>query len=135
MIKACHDMLDNRMGVTWRALSMCDITKMDIGDDRDVADLDVIDHYRSVVDQIQPSYQRVLRPAGWNGSHPNWIKNERFGDPHPWPSEHLAYVDAVLPGWITRQTTRDEIAKEMTWVSRGEVRHSTKPGPWMRERL
>jgi hypothetical protein len=34
------------------------------------------------------------------------------GDPHPTPVEHLAYLDAVLPGWVTKSQTRAKIIEE-----------------------
>jgi hypothetical protein len=52
--------------------------------------------YADVLDSIFPSYQEVLYPTGWKIGH----------DPHPSPEEHLAYLDAVLPGWVTKTETR-----------------------------
>jgi hypothetical protein len=44
-----------------------------------------------------PGYdQTVFIETGWKHSD----------DPHPSPAEHLAYLDAVLPGWVTKQETR-----------------------------
>jgi hypothetical protein len=61
-------------------------------DTRDVTKL-----YQNVVDSIAPSYYTILFKNGWP---------DRDGDPHPSPEEHLAYLDAVLPGWVTKQSTR-----------------------------
>jgi len=82
-IKAVKTLLENRPQVQWKFLSMADVESLNI--------------YQDVVDSILPSYQSVLFSSGW----PN-----RSGDPHPSPKEHLAYLDAVLPGWVTKQSTR-----------------------------
>jgi hypothetical protein len=67
----------------WQFLSMDNIDSLNI--------------YQDVVDCILPSYQNVMFQNGWP---------DRNGDPHPSPAEHLAYLDAVLPGWVTKQSTR-----------------------------
>ena len=81
-IKAVKTLLESRK-THWQFLSMDDIDSLNI--------------YQDVVDSILPSYKAVLFSRGW----PN-----RDGDPHPSPAEHLAYLDAVLPGWVTKQSTR-----------------------------
>jgi len=65
--------------------------------------LDSLNIYQNVVGSILPSYQTVLFPSGWP---------DRDGDPHPSPEEHLAYLDAVLPGWVTKQSTRVKMHDE-----------------------
>jgi DNA-binding GntR family transcriptional regulator len=59
-------------------------------------DQDIFDLYQPVLNNIMPSYQTVLYPLGWKHSD----------DPHPTPAEHLTYLDAVLPGWVTKAETR-----------------------------
>ena len=81
-IKAVKTLLENRQ-VQWKFLSMDHVNALNI--------------YQDVVDSIAPSYYTVLFKDGW----PN-----RNGDPHPSPAEHLAYLDAVLPGWVTKESTR-----------------------------
>jgi hypothetical protein len=81
-IKAVKTLLENRK-THWKFLSMDTIDSLNI--------------YQDVVDSILPSYKAVLFSKGW----PN-----RNGDPHPSPEEHLAYLDAVLPAWVTKQSTR-----------------------------
>ena len=81
-IKAVKTLLESR-GVQWKFLSI----------DR----FDSLNIYQDVVDSILPSYRDVLCPSGWP---------DRDGDPHPSPAEHVAYLDAVLPGWVTKQSTR-----------------------------
>ena len=87
-IKAVKTLLENRK-THWRFLSMDTVDSLNI--------------YQDVVDSILPSYKSVLFSNGW----PN-----RDGDPHPSPKEHLAYLDAVLPGWVTNQSTRVKMHEE-----------------------
>jgi len=81
-VKAVKTLLEKRQ-VQWKFLSMDHFDSLNI--------------YQDVVDCILPSYRTVLFKDGW----PN-----RNGDPHPSPAEHLAYLDKVLPGWVTTQSTR-----------------------------
>ena len=59
--------------------------------------VDSLNIYKDVVDSILPSYRSVLFSQGWP---------DRNGDPHPSPQEHLAYLDTILSGWVTKQSTR-----------------------------
>jgi hypothetical protein len=89
-MKAAKTLLESRPGLTWKFLSMIEPNNM--GDTLDVTAL-----YQDVVNSIAPSYYTVLFKEAW----PN-----RDGDSHPSPDEHLAYLDAVLPGWVTKPETR-----------------------------
>ena len=62
---------------------------------------DVMTVYQDVLDSVLPSYQEVLYSTGW-----------KTGDPHPSPQEHLAYLDTVLPGWVTNESTRVKMQQE-----------------------
>jgi hypothetical protein len=101
MIKATVSLLHNRTGVRTRHLAMCDIMNPRQFDHLP-GDQDIFDLYSTVLNNIMPSYQQVLYPTGWKQSD----------DPHPTPAEHLAYLDAVLPGWVTKDETRVKIAHE-----------------------
>lgn len=111
MMSAVYTLLVNKPNVTWKFLSMCDISKDDVWADQDTVHQDVVSLYQPVVSCVLPSFRSVLRPLGWGGPSPDWIKTRNY-DPHPNPQEHLDYVDQVLPGWITKQTTRQLIAQE-----------------------
>lgn len=87
-IKAVKTLLESR-NTQWRFLAMDNIDSLNI--------------YKDVVDSILPSYRTVLFPDSW----PN-----RNNDPHPSPEEHLAYLDAVLPGWVTNESTRVKMREE-----------------------
>lgn len=96
-MKAVKVLLESRPGLTWKFLSMIEPNNVD--DTRDVTQL-----YQNIVDSIAPSYHTILyKETGWP---------DRNGDPHPTPLEHLAYLDAVLPGWVTKQETRAIMAYE-----------------------
>jgi len=73
-IKAVKTLLESRK-THWKFLSIDEFDSLNI--------------YQDVVDSILPSYKAVLFPNSWP---------DRNGDPHPSPAEHLAYLDAVLPG-------------------------------------
>jgi hypothetical protein len=96
-IKAAKSLLQSRPGVTWKFLSMIEPNNTD-------ETCDVTELYQDVVNSIAPSYYTVLfKETGWP---------DRDGDPHPSPAEHLAYLDAVLPGWVTKQSTRVKMHDE-----------------------
>jgi hypothetical protein len=86
-IKAVKTLLECSQA-TWRFLSMCTLT----APDDDVALL-----YKNVLDCILPGYDITVFKNNWPKPRP---------DPHPSPAEHLAYLDAVLPGWVTKSETR-----------------------------
>lgn len=87
-IKAVRVLLE-QTGCQWKFLSMSNLDSLNIYDD--------------TVKSILPSYQTVLFAGGWP---------DRNGDPHPSPAEHLAYLDSVLPGWVTKQSTRVKMHEE-----------------------
>ena len=101
MIKAASNFLNNCAGVTAKFLAMCDIMNPRQFD-YSPGDQDIFDLYQPVLNNIMPSYQTVLYPSGWKHSD----------DPHPTPAEHLTYLDAVLPGWVTNQDTRVKMHEE-----------------------
>ena len=101
-IKGAKALLENRVDVDWNFLSLSNLklgTRCETapGEPHDVMEL-----YSDVLNSILPSYQEVLYPTGF----PNRV------DPHPSPAEHLAYLDAVLPGWVTKSETRVKIHEE-----------------------
>jgi len=102
MIKATQVLLKQKHNVNWRFLSMCPIDNSQQFDDSVSQQQDVLDLYQDVLNNIMPSYRETVFQSGWRNS----------GDPHPTPAEHLAYLDAVLPGWVTNQDTRVKIAQE-----------------------
>ena len=101
-IKAVKVLLESKPHLNWRFISLANLKagprcESEPGEPRDVMDV-----YADVLDLILPSYQEVLFPSGWKLSE----------DPHPSPSEHLAYLDAVLPGWVTKESTRAKMHEE-----------------------
>ena len=95
-IKAVKTLLEARPGLTWRFLSIVELMAKPHSDDasqnRDIARL-----YSDVLDSILPGYDKTVVLNNWS---------KPAADPHPTPEEHLAYLDAVLPGWVTKAETR-----------------------------
>jgi len=96
-IKAVKTFLENKPGLTWKFMSMNEIASMPFPDDNTSEHRDVMRLYEDVFRAMGPSYQKTLFPNGWP---------DRNGDPHPSPEEHLAFLDIVLPGWVTKESTR-----------------------------
>ena len=103
-IKAVKTLLESRPGLRWEFLSMVEIMAMPNPDDDVSQHRDVMRLYEDVVRSIRPGYDKtVFKDTGY----PN-----RNGDPHPSPEEHLAYLDWVLPGWVTKTETRVKMHEE-----------------------
>lgn len=96
-VKAVKTLLESRHGVSWKFISM--VTWQSVPMYADALEL-----YQDCVDHITPGYDQVLYLDGWPNRE----------DPHPTPVEHLAYLDVVLPGWVTKQSTRVIMREEST---------------------
>ena len=96
LIKGAKALLENRVDVAWHFLSLNNLKLGTEWDSNPGEPRDVLELYSDVLNSILPSYQEVLYPTGF----PNRV------DPHPSPAEHLAYLDVVLPGWVTKESTR-----------------------------
>ena len=101
LIKSAASFLNHCTGITAKFLAMCDIMNTQQFDYA-TGDQDIFDLYQPILNNIMPSYQKVLYPTGWKHSD----------DPHPTPAEHLTYLDAVLPGWVTKAETRVKMHEE-----------------------
>ena len=113
MIKSIHTFLENIPGLICKFLSMCPLIYTDqYNPNKFNEDLDIQDLYNSVLNTIMPSYYETVlsedRNNGWK-LH-NW--NTSIKDPHPTPVEHLAYLDWVLPGWVTNPDIRAKVVEE-----------------------
>ena len=103
-MKAVKTLLQARSEVDWKFLSMVEIMSRPWPDDNTSQHRDVMRLYSDVLDSVLPGYDKtVFRDSGWP---------DRNGDPHPSPAEHLAYLDAVLPGWVTKESTRVKMHEE-----------------------
>jgi hypothetical protein len=102
MVKATQVLLKQKRNVRWQFLSMCPIGNLQQFDDNVSGHQDVLALYQGVLNNIMPSYREIVFQQGWRSS----------GDPHPTPTEHLAYLDAVLPGWVTKTETRVKMHEE-----------------------
>ena len=101
-IKGVKSLLENRPEITWRFLSMIDLRAGPRCETEPGEPADVMEVYSDVLFSILPSYQEVLYSKGWKTGE----------DSHPSPEEHLAYLDAVLPGWVTKESTRVKMREE-----------------------
>jgi hypothetical protein len=102
-IKAVKTLLENRQGVRWKFLSMVEIMAMPHPNDNTSQYRDVMRLYQDVVESILPGFDKTVFLN-------NWPKPGE--DPHPSPDEHLAYLDTVLPGWVTKAETRAKMHEE-----------------------
>lgn len=103
-IKAVKTLLQARPEVDWKFLSMVEIMSRPWPDDNVSQHRDVMRLYSDVLDSVLPGYDKIVfKDSGWP---------DRNGDPHPSPAEHLAYLDAVLPGWVTKESTRVKMHEE-----------------------
>lgn len=102
MIKATIRFLHNCNNVQTRFLSMCPIANTQQFDTKQTQDQDAVDLYQGILNNILPSFQETIFREGWKQTE----------DPHPTPAEHLAYLDTVLPGWVTKQETRAKMYEE-----------------------
>ena len=102
-IKAVKVLLESCHGLTWKFLSMCEIVNEYHPDDTTSSCKDVADLYKDVLRSILPGFDKTVFGGQW----PKLAE-----DPHPTPAEHLAYLDWVLPGWVTKQETRVKMLEE-----------------------
>lgn len=101
LMKAAKVFLESKPDVKWKFLSMIEPKFSSGPHERHTTD-DVIELYQDVLDAIQPSFYTALYNEQW----PNRPDN------HPTPVEHLAYLDKVLPGWVTKHETRVKMHEE-----------------------
>ena len=112
-IKSTQAFLQNISGLNYEFLSMCPLIYPDqYNPTRTSGDTDIPGLYASVLNNIKPSYYETVlaedRNNGWK-LH-NW--DTGLKDPHPTPVEHLAYLDWVLPGWVTNPDIRVKVLEE-----------------------
>lgn len=99
--------------VTWKFLSMCPFLTIDPWDSRSMNHSnDIYNMYEDVLDCILPSYIEVLGENYWQLNQENRVRYPKGEvDYHPLPSEHIAYLDRVLPGWVTNEAIRTAALK------------------------
>lgn len=112
-ITAAKHILES-IGCNWKFFSMVPLSKTnehsDLGyNPADVKqnNLDVVDLYKDTLNSIQPSVFKVVFGQNWNsrpGIPDSFDESRR--DFHPTPMEHLQYLDHVMPGVVTEQTTK-----------------------------
>ena len=102
-IKAVKTLLENRPGTIWKFLSMVELMARPKPDDDVSLHRDVMRLYSDVLDNVLPGYDKTVFLNNWP---------KPGDDPHPSPAEHLAYLDVVLPGWVTKESTRVKMHEE-----------------------
>lgn len=102
-IKAVKEFLQNKPDVTWKFLCMSEIMAMPFPNDTVSQHRDVMRLYEDVLQSIAPGYDKTVFAGNWP---------KPGVDPHPSPEEHLAYLDWVLPGWVTKPETRVKMQQE-----------------------
>ena len=102
-IKAVKILLESRPEVNWQFLSMVEIMARPSQADNVSLHCDVMRLYSDVLDSVAPGYDKTVFAGNWPKSGV---------DPHPSPAEHLAYLDVVLPGWVTKAETRAKMYEE-----------------------
>lgn len=115
-IKAVKTLLESRPNVRWKFLSMVELMARPNADDDHSLHRDVMRLYSNVLDDIMPGYDKTVFAGNWP---------KPGADPHPTPAEHLAYVDWVLPGWVTNPQTRANMHDESINLRKDPV----KSGP------
>jgi hypothetical protein len=122
IIKATKNFLESKLDTTWKFFSICSIIREHMWADNDIDASDVVELYQDVMDTILPSYRTALRPLGWGGPYSGWCEQNRNGDPHPNPTEHLQYLDTILPGWVTKQETRVKMLEETNLLEQNQYK-------------
>jgi hypothetical protein len=95
-IKAVKRLLES-CSINWRFLSMSELVP------QNSLYKDAVDLYQDVLDSIAPGFDKTVFLNNWP---------KASDDPHPSPAEHLAYLDTVLPGWVTKKETRVKMYNE-----------------------
>lgn len=122
-IRAIKLLLESRPGVVWKFTSMVPLSNTDLwGNTIDDNNQDILALYQDVINCMLPSFQTVLRPLGWGGPYPGWEQKTRNNDSHPNPVEHLEYLDLVLPGWVTKQETRNSMLTETELLEKNKYK-------------
>ena len=102
-IAAAVELLEH-WGVKYHLLSMVPLTNLDQYNVKPSPDSDVIALYSSAIEKIKPSVYEVVFNFDWFSKNVNGIKEF---DAHPIPSEHLEYVEKVLPEYPISDATRE----------------------------
>ena len=119
-IKAVKVLLESRPNIRWRFLSMTEIMARPCQDDDISLHRDVMRLYSNVLDSIALGYDKTVFLGKWP---------KPGDDPHPSPQEHLAYLDCVLPGWVTKAETRAKMQQESVNLAKNSRKSGMTPIP------
>ena len=97
-------------GVDWQFLSMVPVDQSDQYTSRKNPNQDLLNLYQTAIANIKPSFWQVLegRPK------------LKF-DLHPSPTDHLYYLDQVLPEFTVSKSTRLQISQETVTIQQLET--------------
>ena len=109
-IAATVELLDH-WGVKYHLLSMVPLSNLDQYSVKPSPDNDVIELYAPAIEKIKPSVYEVVFNFDWFSKNINGMK--QF-DAHPIPSEHLEYVEKVLPEYPISDDTQE-------WVKQFDI--------------
>jgi len=98
-------------GVDWRFLSMVPIDQSDQYTDTKNTNQDLLELYHDVIDHMRPSFWEVLQDR----------PKLKF-DVHPSPTDHLYYLDQVLPEFEITPSTRLQAQRETVTIQHPDYR-------------
>ena len=115
----------------WKFFSMVPFSQtnldIDLGsnpEDKVSQDQDVRNLYKSTLDSIRPSvYETVFGSQWWAGNGIPDSYDSRRRDFHPTPTEHLAYLTAIIPEILLQ-------AKSIDWMQDWEHKIKTNTQIW-----
>jgi hypothetical protein len=100
-MQAVKSLLDN-VGCSYKFLSMTPLMQLNQFTNETFNCKDVINLYENVLSIIQPSFFEVLFDCNWNSRRPI----HKIQDNHPLPTEHLEYIDLIMPEFSINEGVR-----------------------------
>ena len=101
-----------KIGCSHAFMSMVDLNNPTSKFHTDVSDEidDLLEFYKDTLIKFKPSVHKIIFNNNWN-SRPTQPNKER-SNAHPIPSEHLEYLEKILPEYSISQETKDWVKKE-----------------------
>lgn len=101
-------------------------------------DKDVLNLYSSLFDKVFPSVFEIIFNFDYEDhckNHRNNVPNDIRNDPHPVPSEHLKYIQTVLPEYVISDKTKEWVneVEKITYLDVMSWRKNQNIKYWVRE--
>jgi hypothetical protein len=101
-------------------------------------DKDVIDLYSNIFHKVSPSVFEIIFNFNYKDyctNHRNNVPNDIRYDPHPVPSEHLKYIQTVLPEYVISDKTKEWIneVERITYLDVMTWRKNQNMNYWIRK--